>query len=85
MSPMNFEHLISLCQQTHDEIQKRAVRAVDVALVVRNWLFGCYIVEFEQNGTDRAAYGQRLLKALADRLKEHGIKGAASTNLKLSR
>ena len=25
---------------------------------------GCYIVEFEQNGEDRAAYGEQLLKKL---------------------
>ncbi len=84
-SPMNFEQLVSLCQQTHEEIQRRAVQAVNTSLVVRNWLFGYYLVEFEQNGEDRAAYGQGLLQALADRLKSFGIKGIASTNLKLSR
>ena len=25
---------------------------------------GCYIVEFEQNGEDRTAYGEQLLKKL---------------------
>ena len=25
---------------------------------------GCYIVEFEQNGEDRAAYGEQLLNCL---------------------
>lgn len=84
-SPMNFEQLVTLCQQTHEEMQKRAVRAVDLSLVVRNWLFGCYVVEFEQNGSDRAAYGKRLLQALADRLKEVEIKGVGATNLKLAR
>jgi predicted nuclease of restriction endonuclease-like (RecB) superfamily len=84
-SPMNFEQLVTLCQQTHVEIQKRAVRAVDLSLVVRNWLFGCYVVEFEQNGADRAVYGKRLLQALADRLKDVEIKGVGATNLKLAR
>lgn len=82
---MNFEHLISLCQQTHEEIQKRAVRAIDLALVVRNWLFGCYIVEFEQNGADRAAYGSSLMDALTERLKPLGIKGVSVTRLRLYR
>jgi len=84
-SPMDFEQLVTLCQQTHEEIQKRAVRAVDLSLVVRNWLFGCYLVEFEQTGEDRASYGKRLLQALAERLKDLGIKGVTSTNLKLAR
>ena len=29
---------------------------------------GCYIVEFEQNGEDRAAYGEQLLKKLEKQL-----------------
>jgi predicted nuclease of restriction endonuclease-like (RecB) superfamily len=83
--PMNFEQLVSLCQQTHEEIQKRAVRAVDLSLVVRNWLFGRYIVEFEQNGADRAAYGVSLLDALTARLKPLGIQGVSATRLRLYR
>ena len=31
---------------------------------------GCYIVEFEQNGEDRAAYGEQLLKKLEKQLNE---------------
>jgi predicted nuclease of restriction endonuclease-like (RecB) superfamily len=34
---------------------------------------GCYIVEFEQNGEDRAAYGEQLLKKLELRLKTKGL------------
>ena len=34
---------------------------------------GCYIVEFEQNGEDRAAYGEQLLKKLEQRLKTKGL------------
>ena len=84
-SPMNFEQLVTLCQQTHEEIQKRAVRAVDLSLVVRNWLFGCYVVEFEQNGADRATYGAGLMDALTARLKPLGIKGVSATRLRLYR
>jgi hypothetical protein len=38
-------------------LRSRASRAVDTYLVVRNWLFGRYIVEFEQRGSDSARYG----------------------------
>jgi predicted nuclease of restriction endonuclease-like (RecB) superfamily len=65
---MDFDQLVDLCRQTHEEIQSRAVRAVDVSLVARNWLFGWYIVEFEQRGADRAAYGSGLLQRLSDKL-----------------
>ena len=86
MNPaMNFEHLVELCRLTHEEMQKQAARAVDLTLVIRNWFFGRYIVEFEQNGADRAEYGPRILSSLAARLKPHGIKGTGPTNLKLSR
>jgi predicted nuclease of restriction endonuclease-like (RecB) superfamily len=82
---MNFEQLIELCRDTHEEIGTRASRAVDAHLVARNWLFGHYIFEYEQQGADRADYGNRLLSSLASRLKPLGIKGTGSTNLKLFR
>jgi hypothetical protein len=66
-------------------MQTRAARTVDIAMVVRNWLFGWYIVEFEQNGADRAEYGSRFLENLSVQLKQAGIKGTSSTRLKLYR
>jgi predicted nuclease of restriction endonuclease-like (RecB) superfamily len=84
-TPMNFEQLVTLCQRTHQEIGARAARAVDAHLVVRNWLFGRYIVEYEQRGADRADYGARFLQSLASALKPLGIKGTGPTNLKLFR
>ena len=83
--PENFEELVQLCHQAHENAQNRAVRATDVTIVVRNWLFGRYIVEFEQNGSDRAGYGKRLLVALSESLKILGLKGVGATNLKLAR
>ncbi|HSW61067.1 MAG TPA: PDDEXK nuclease domain-containing protein [bacterium] len=79
---MNIEKLVNLFQNTHNELQSRAARSVDIYLVVRNWLFGWYIVEFEQNGENRAEYGKKLITTLSERLKEKGIKGVSLTNLK---
>ena len=53
----------------------RCGRVVNQALVLRNWMVGAYIVEFEQNGADRAKYGARLLETLAGDLGDKGIKG----------
>ena len=53
----NFENLVELCRRTHDG---SAAQAIDRALVARNWLFGWYIVEYEQNGADRAERGPNL-------------------------
>ncbi|OGJ90984.1 MAG: hypothetical protein A2268_10100 [Candidatus Raymondbacteria bacterium RifOxyA12_full_50_37] len=75
---MNFEQLLTLFRETHQELQKRAARSVDISLVIRNWLFGWYIVEFEQGGADRAVYGTKLLKQIAAQIK---IKGCSERNL----
>lgn len=80
-----FERLVGLFAKTHDELQRRAARSVNTALVARNWLFGCYIVEYEQRGADRAEYGSRLLDSLSQRLKSLEIKGGSPTRLKLYR
>ena len=34
-----------------------AVKTINQATTLRNWIIGCYIVEYEQNGSDRAKYG----------------------------
>jgi hypothetical protein len=66
---MKFKQLIELFRKTHKDSQAQAVRSVDIALVVRNWLFGCYIVEYEQNGSDRAEpYGKALIIPHIERL-----------------
>ena len=67
--PFDFERLVELCRHTHEETRRSAARAVDRSLVVRNWLFGWYIVEYEQRGADRAEYGAQTLKKLSAALK----------------
>lgn len=79
---MKYQSLISSIDETHQTLQQSAVRAVNSHITLRNWLIGYYIVEFEQNGEDRAEYGAKLLKKLANSLK---IKGLGETNLKQCR
>ena len=81
----DFENLVELCRRTHEETQRSAARTVDSSLVVRNYLFGWYIVEYEQHGADRAEYGSQLLAKIASRLQRIGIKGSSVTRLKLYR
>jgi predicted nuclease of restriction endonuclease-like (RecB) superfamily len=76
---MQLDQLISSIQATHDFMQGFAVQQVNSTLTVRNTIIGFYIVEYEQNGTDRAQYGNGILKTLAQRLK--GIKGMSERNL----
>lgn len=82
----SFEALVELCRLTHQEMQYRASRTVDTYLVVRNWLFGWYIVEFENGNASRAElYGKSLIASLADTLKKARLKGISATSLKLCR
>ena len=82
---LDFERLVELCRQAHEETRRSAARAADAYLVTRNWLLGRYIVEYEQRGADRAKYGSRLLDKVSHRLQEAGVKGCSPTHLKLCR
>ena len=78
-----FENLASAFQATQDALLKHSARAVDSALVVRNWLFGWYLVEFENAAASRSdIYGKELINKLSNRLKEKGLKGISPTNLR---
>ena len=78
----HFENLGKEIEQIHNHFQQQAVKAVNISLTLRNWLIGYYIVEFEQNGADRANYGGKLLKNLSEKINVNGLK---ETNLKLAR
>ena len=80
---LGLEGLVGLFEQTQSAMQMQAARSVDIALVVRNWLFGWYIVEFENGGADRSElYGKRLIEILSKRLIKLGIRGMSQTNLR---
>ncbi len=69
----DFKQLLSIIEQVHSHLQASAANAINQALTIRNWLIGYYIVEFEQDGEDRAKYGSQLIETLASQLKH--IKG----------
>jgi DUF1016 N-terminal domain len=79
---MTLNELVDILQQTHVVMNRRASQAIDFSLVVRNWLFGCYIVEFEQNGEDRAQYGAKLIVGLSEQLRKAGVPGCSVSNLR---
>lgn len=79
---MNFSLLVNTIHQAHSTLQQIALKSVNKHLTIRNWLVGFYIVEFEQNGEDRAKYGDKLLPELA---KSINIRGLSETSLKLNR
>lgn len=69
----DFIILIRNISLVHNRLQQQAANAVNQALTIRNWLIGHYIVEYEQNGKDKAEYGTKLIPKLASELT--GIKG----------
>lgn len=70
---MNSESLIGRINQVQDVLQAQAAHAVNLSLTARNWLVGYYIVEFEQQGEDRAKYGDNLLNNIAKGLSRKGL------------
>jgi predicted nuclease of restriction endonuclease-like (RecB) superfamily len=70
---MDFASLAKQIASVQSTMQATAAHAVNVSLTLRNWLIGCYIVEFEQNGEDRAKYGEKLLQNLEKRLDTKGL------------
>lgn len=82
---MKFTELIQSIYDTHDYLQNKAISAVNQSLTIRNWLIGLYIVEYEQNGEDRAKYGAKLIPSIAQELKERKVKGLAFRNLNYCR
>ena len=60
-------------------------RGVDLVQVNTNFEVGRHIVEFEQQGDERAEYGMQVLKHLAERLAAEFGSGFSVTNLKLMR
>lgn len=62
--------------------RKNAKTAVNLSMVYAYYEIGRRIVEEEQNGADRAGYGQYLLKELSEYLTEIYGKGFSVGNLK---
>ena len=74
-------HLGELIRQARQTV----LRAVDTAQVQTCWQIGRHIVEFEQEGARRAAYGKQLLSTLAKDLTAQFGKGFDDRNLRYMR
>jgi len=81
---LDYGSLIDAIAAVHSGAQSYAARAVNVGLTLRNWLIGYHIVEYEQHGSDRAKYGERLLEALSKDLRRLG-RGFGWRNLEMFR
>ena len=82
---MKYAQLLKAIDSTSQHLLGHAAAVVNQALVIRNWLIGAYIIEFEQRGKNRAKYGERLLPRLAADLKEREIRGLSVQMLERTR
>ena len=64
----NIEHLYDKVVQHVDNARGSIKRTIDLEMVKAYWLIGRDIIEEEQNGQERAAYGKLILKNLSQRL-----------------
>lgn len=70
---MEITKLIQDIQSVDVTLKSEANKSVNQLLTIRNLLIGHYIVEYEQNGEDRAKYGAKLLQTLAEKLNQKGL------------
>src|SRR5688572_21475933 len=78
---MKFADLVTQISGIDGAARLSAGQTLQQILSLRNWLIGAYIVEFEQVGEDRAAYGQVLMQTLAQSLTKAGCQGLSWRNL----
>ena len=71
---LDFTHLVTTIQNTHETFATEASKAVNICLTIRNWLIGYYIAEYELEGADRANYGDYILEKLSEQLGQNGLK-----------
>ncbi len=70
---LSFDELSDSVKNLHSIAYSSAVKAINRFATIRNFLIGFYIVEYEQNGKDRATYGEKLLKKLEEKVKTKGL------------
>lgn len=70
---ISFERLAQTILAIDNSMREFAVKTINQAATLRNWIIGGYIVEYEQNGSDRARYGDELLKNLEKRVSQKGL------------
>jgi predicted nuclease of restriction endonuclease-like (RecB) superfamily len=69
---LDFDALVSTLVTVDAQMRAQTTKAINMGLTARNWLYGVYILLYEQNGSDRAAYGEQLVDRLSERLKVVG-------------
>lgn len=78
-----FDDLVIAVKNVHQFSYQESVKAINRYATMRNWLIGFFVVEYQQKGKDRAAYGEKLLKCLENSLQERGLNVTLFQNSRL--
>ena len=81
ITKQNYEQLIANIGTILAEGRNRVATAINTALVQTYWTIGQHIVEYEQQGNERAEYGSKLLDRLSHDLSERYGKGFSRSNV----
>lgn len=61
----SYQELIQAIRQTYQNGQVRAIHAARQHMLLTYWAIGQHIVEFEQQGNEKAEYGSKILERLS--------------------
>ena len=81
ISTQNYQSLITDIGTLLNRGREQVAQTANTILVQTYWLIGRHIVEFEQNGQDKAEYGSNLLERLSKDLTKLYGKGFSRSNL----
>ena len=80
-----FDGLVDAIESTMERARNAAARHVCIDQLLAYWNNGRLIVEYEQNGSDRAKYGDKTLLRLSKKLTERMGRGFSRSNLQYMR
>jgi len=78
---IGYGHLVSGIGELLEAARRTTTRSVNAIMTATYWEVGRRIVEFEQEGAERAQYGKGLLKRLSGELSERFGRGFSQDNL----
>lgn len=78
---LNYDHTFLKIAELLEKARKTTAQAINAFMTSTYWEIGRCIVEFEQNGADRAKYGEHLIERLSSDLKGRFGRGFSVVNL----
>jgi len=78
---IHYDSILGDISNIIDAARKSAAHLINITMTAAYWLIGRRVVEFEQKGSERADYGEELLKRLSGDLTSAYGRGFAKSNL----